>query len=140
VALAVFVFLVGELRISAAELVIGDVAVDLLFVQILHVSFIGKASVGGHDGAFLVDVLGDAQLLKTRFYLLQNWLQGMMLLAFAEGLSVNDDLVLFIHRGYAVIALDRALAGGHFGTFVIGQIALHFLDSLPPAHPWAVRL
>ena len=38
-ALAVFIFLVGELRISAAELVIGDVAIDLAFVQVLHIEF-----------------------------------------------------------------------------------------------------
>ena len=38
-ALAVFVFLVGELRILAAELIIGDVAIDLPFVQVLHIGF-----------------------------------------------------------------------------------------------------
>jgi len=40
----------------------------------------------------------------------------------------------------SVIALDRALAGGHLGTFIIGDVVLHFLAPLPPAHPWAVRL
>lgn len=39
VALAVFVFLVGELRISAAELIIRGVAIDLLLVQVLHIGF-----------------------------------------------------------------------------------------------------
>ncbi|MGY0552913.1 hypothetical protein ACW17M_06850 [Vreelandella sp. 2A-K22] len=41
---------------------------------------VSKASIGGHDGP-------DAQLLKTRFNLLQNWLQGVMFLAFIKGLT-----------------------------------------------------
>lgn len=37
---AVFVFLVLELRISTAEPVVWHVAVDLPFVQVLHVGFV----------------------------------------------------------------------------------------------------
>ena len=55
-----------------------------------------------------------------------------MFLAFAKGLGVDDDLVLLVHRGDPVIALDRALAGGHLGAFVIGDVALHFLVPFPP--------
>ena len=50
VPLAVFVLLVLELRISASEFVVRDVAVDLAFVQVLHVGFVGEAGVGGNDG------------------------------------------------------------------------------------------
>jgi hypothetical protein len=50
VALAVFVFLISELRISATELVIRDIAIDLPFVQILHVGFISEAGISSNDG------------------------------------------------------------------------------------------
>lgn len=139
-AFAVFVFLVLELRVATAEFVIGHVAVDLPFVQVLHVGFIGEAGVGRNDGALLVNVVGDTQLPEPSFDTLQHRLQGVVFLAFAKGLGVDDDLVFLVHRGHAVIALDRALAGGHFGAFVIGEVALHFLVPFPPAHPWAVRL
>ncbi|BBI50700.1 hypothetical protein HORIV_31210 [Vreelandella olivaria] len=92
-ALAVFVFLVGELRISAAELVIRDVAIDLLLVQVLHISFIGKACICGDGGAFLIDVFRNPQLLKTGFDRFQYGLQSVVLLAFAKGLGINDNLV-----------------------------------------------
>lgn len=66
-ALAVFVFLAGELGISAAELIIRDVAIDLLFVKVLHISFIGEAGIRSDDSAFLIDVFRNPQLLKTGF-------------------------------------------------------------------------
>tara|TARA_R110002167_G_scaffold206920_8_gene411077 strand:+ start:279 stop:536 length:258 start_codon:yes stop_codon:yes gene_type:complete len=70
---------------------------SLRLVKFIPYKFvIGKASIGGHDGAFLVDFFRNAQFLKTGFDRFQYGLQGVMFLAFAEGLSVNDDLVLFI--------------------------------------------
>jgi len=139
-ALAVFVFLVLELRVATAEFVVGHVAVDLPFVQVLHIGFVGEAGIGGNGGALLVDTVSDTQLPEASFHALQYRLQGVVFLAFAKGLGIDDDLVFSVHRGHAVIALDCALAGGHLGTFVIGEVALHFLVPLPPAHPWAVRL
>ena len=63
-----------------------------------------------------------------------------MLLALAKGLGVDDDLMLPVHCGHAVIALERALAGGHLGAFVIGDVALHFLAAFTLAHPWTLGL
>src|SRR5690606_39570487 len=140
VTLAVLVFLVLVLRGATAEFVVRHVAVDLPFVQVLHVGFVGEAGISGNDGTLLINVVCDAQLLEAGFHALQYRLQGVVFLAFANGLGVDDDLVLFIHRSHAVIALNRSLAGGHLGAFVIGDVALHFLVPFPPAHPWAVRL
>jgi len=64
----------------------------------------------------------------------------VVFLTFAEGLGIDDDLVFLVHRGHSVIALNRALTGGHLAAFVIGDVALHFLVSFPLAHPWAARL
>jgi len=61
-ALTVLGFLVCELGITASEVVVRDVTVDLMFVQVLHIGFVGEAGVGGHDRAGLIDVVGDAQL------------------------------------------------------------------------------
>jgi len=110
VAFAVLVLLVLELWIAAPELVVGNVAVDLTFVQVLHVRFVGEAGIGGDDGALLVDVLGNAQLFEAGFHGFQYGLQRVVFLPFPEGLGIYDDLVFHVHRGHAVVALDRALA------------------------------
>lgn len=56
VPLAVLVFLLGKPRVPATELIVRHIAVDLPLVQVLHIGFIGEASVSGDDGALLVDV------------------------------------------------------------------------------------
>jgi len=61
-ALTVLIFLLGELRITAAESVVWDVTVDLLLMQILHVRFVGEARVGGDNCAGLINIFGNAQL------------------------------------------------------------------------------
>ena len=58
-----------------------------------------------------------------------------MLLAFAKGLRIDNDLVFLVHRGHAVIALDCALARGHLGRFVIGDVAFDFFDAFAFTHP-----
>ena len=50
-ALTVLRFLLGELGITAAETVVRDVTVNLLFMQILHVRFANEAGVGGDNRA-----------------------------------------------------------------------------------------
>ncbi len=45
--LAILVFLVLELRVATAEFVVRHVAVDLPFVRVLHVGFVGEAGIGG---------------------------------------------------------------------------------------------
>ena len=140
VAFAVLVLLILELRIAAPEFVVGHVAIDLALMQVFHIHFVGEAGVGGDDGALLVDVLGNTQFLEAGFHGFQHRLQGVVFLPFPEGLGIDNNLMFLVHRGHAVVALDRALAGGHLGAFVIGEVALHFLAPLPPAHPWAVRL
>src|SRR5690554_3426179 len=139
-ALAVLVLLRGELRVTTTEAVVGDIAVDAALVQILHVGFVGEAGIRRHHCAGLVNLLGDAQLLKAGLDRLQHRLQGVMFLAFAEGLGVQDDLMFLVHRRHPVIALDRALAGGHLGGLIVREVALHFLEALPLAPPGVVRL
>ncbi len=38
-----------ELGVSATKLVVGDVGVDVVVTQVLHVAFVGEAGVGGDD-------------------------------------------------------------------------------------------
>lgn len=117
--LAVLVFLVLEFRIPAAKPVVRNIPVYLSLMQILYVSFVGEAGVGSNNSALLINTVGSTQFLEAGFDRFQYRLQGMVFLAFAESLRIDDDLVLLIHRGHAVIALDRAHAGGHLGTFVV---------------------
>ncbi len=52
--LAIFGFLIGKLGISTSELIVRDVAIDLVFMQILHVGFVGKAGICGYyDVSFI---------------------------------------------------------------------------------------
>lgn len=71
--LAVFFLLVFELGITAAKLIVGDVAVDLLFFNILHVGFVRVAGVGG-DYGMLIDVLFYAESLKPLVDIFQHGL------------------------------------------------------------------
>ena len=43
---------------------------------------------------------------------------------------MDDDLVLVIHHGYAIVALDHAVGGLHRGALVVGDIALYGLIRL----------
>ena len=131
--LAVLGFLAGKLRIAAAKAVVGDVAINVLFMQVLHVGFVGKTSIGRDNRASLINIVSDTQLFIALLNRLQHRLQGVVFLTFAKGLGIDDDLVFFVHRGHAVITLYCAFAGGHFAAFVIGDVALHFLAPLPLA-------
>ena len=48
----------------------------------------------------------------------------IVVLAVAEGLTMNNDLVLGIKEGLTVISLDSAVGGHHFGRIVVRKIAL----------------
>ena len=65
--LTVFGFLIGELRVSRSKLIVGDITIDLIVVQVLHVGLIGKAGIGGHNGTSFIDVITDLQALETVF-------------------------------------------------------------------------
>ena len=53
-----------------------------------------------------------------------------LFLGCTEGLGMDDDLVLVIHHGDTVIALDHAVGGLHGGTLIVGDIALYGLALL----------
>ena len=71
-ALAILVFLMGELGITAAELVVRHIAVDLAFMQVLHIRFVGEAGVGGDNRAGFINVVGDAQFFIALLNRLQH--------------------------------------------------------------------
>ena len=78
-ALAVFVFLVLELRVATAEFVVGHVAVDLPFVQVLHIGFVGEAGIRSDDSTSLVTAVSNAQFPESRFDGFQYRLQGVVI-------------------------------------------------------------
>jgi hypothetical protein len=140
--LAIFTFLILELRVSGAKLVVGYVGIYTILIDVMHIRFIREAGIGCNDGfvSTLEDVLVDTESLIAFFNGFGNRQQGMVLLAFAKGLCVNDNLVFPVYRCQSVITLDGAFAGGHLGAFVIGDITLHFLWSFAFPDPWAVGL
>ena len=52
-----------------------------------------------------------------------------MVLAIAEGLAMNNDLVLGINEGLAVISLDGAVGSHHGGRVIVRNITLFFSTS-----------
>src|SRR5512139_2939075 len=52
-----------------------------------------------------------------------------MVLPITEGLTMNNDLVLGINEGLAVISLDGPVRGHHFGRVVVRNITLFFSTS-----------
>src|SRR5690606_31719476 len=58
----------------------------------------------------------------------------MVLLTFTKYLRFNNNLVFLIDGRNTVITLNRALAGCHFGRFIIGNITLHLLWSFGLTH------
>ena len=53
----------GEFRVARAKLIIGDIAIDAVVVQVLHVRFVGIAGVGGDLRAREIQVIVNAQAL-----------------------------------------------------------------------------
>ena len=49
-----------------------------------------------------------------------------MVLAMSEGLTMNNHLVFGINQGLAVIPLDGAVGGHHFGRVIVRNITLIF--------------
>ena len=52
-----------------------------------------------------------------------------MVLAVTRGLTMNDDLVLGINEGLAIISLDGAVGGHHHGRVIVRHITPFFSTS-----------
>jgi len=57
--LPVLGLLILELRISAAELIVRNISIDLIVVQIRHICFIRKTRIGRYDRARFKDIIVD---------------------------------------------------------------------------------
>ena len=105
-------------------------------MQVLHVCLISKTGVSGEHRAGGINILADTKALVALSDKLCNRLKGMVFLAFTKSLRLDNHLMPLVHGGHPIIALDRALAGGHLGAFVISNITLHFPEAATFAHPW----
>src|SRR5690554_177633 len=138
--LSVFVFLLGKGLVARAKTVVGDIGVNTTVFQIFVVGIVREAGIGSDNNALFIDVIADTYAGIAVLHAGQNGLQSMVLLTFTEGLRFDNDLVLFVHRRHAVVALDGTFAGGHFGRLVVGDVALNFFRPLTLPHPWSCRL
>ena len=110
--------------IALPELAIRHIGIDALLHEALHVRFRVKAGIGGELG-FLEYV--SAKVLSGA---LDHGLEEFMFLGCAEGLGMDDDLMLVIHDGYPVIALDDPVGGLHGCALIVGDVALYGLAGL----------
>ena len=60
----VFVFLFIELGVATSKLVIGDIRIDTVSVQVLHVFLVGKPRISGDDSLRFQNVIADRQAFK----------------------------------------------------------------------------
>ncbi len=81
--------LIFEFGISLPEFIVRDVAVDIVFMQIFHIGFVGVTRIRSNERI----IQFDAKSFETIKDTLYDRLQGMMLLAFIEGLGVDNDLM-----------------------------------------------
>lgn len=88
----IFLLLIGEDWVAAAEAFKQDLAVGLPLVQVLHVGFVGNASVSGDNGSVLINRPCKSQSTVALLDPLQY--QSMALLTFAKSLGIDDDLML----------------------------------------------
>ncbi len=114
----------GETRITLTKHRIGNIAVDFVLEEILHVRFAVKAAVGD-ERRLLQDIVVIAELAHALARALEHRHEQPVLLRLAKSLCRNDDLMLRVHHGNPVVALDDALAGLHLGALIIGDVALH---------------
>jgi len=68
----VFFLVVDKTRVAGTKLVVRNISIDVFFMHILHIIFIGKACIGGNNNVFFKNILTQAQLLITLFYTFKN--------------------------------------------------------------------
>jgi hypothetical protein len=82
-------------------------------------------TVGGKDLPFKV-VRFMAKTLQVRQASGQHGRDMAMVLAVAEGLAMDNHLVLGIYEGLTVISLDGAVGSHHHGQIIVGNNTLSF--------------
>jgi len=117
-ALTVLGLLIGKLWISTTELIIWDIRVDLRFMQVFHVLFVRKPRIRRYDHIVFVNIIAQPEPLVTHFNRFKNGRERVMLLATAERLRINNDLMFLVCGGDAVVALDRAFTRLLLGSCV----------------------
>ena len=121
--------LLEKAGIPFAELDVGDVGVQLFPLAERQIGQAVIIAVGGE--LFALKVIGLlANGLHILFGTLQHGVQVVVVLA-ATRLSMDDDLVLFIHQCLRIVALDHAMRGGHPGRLVICYVALDLVPAFP---------
>lgn len=114
--------LIGEARVTRAELDIGDISIEaLLFAE----SKIGmRKIIAVRCEGLACEVVG--VLADLHHILLCSLHHGSQILVIlrAERLGVQDDLMLVIDQSLSVIALNDTMRGRHLGGFIIREIAL----------------
>jgi len=55
-ALTVLGFLMDKLRVTASKVIIWNIRIDTRFIEVLHITFIGKARIRGNDNLAVVNV------------------------------------------------------------------------------------
>ncbi len=105
------------------ELGVGYVSIDALLHEGLHILLRVEAGIGGELG--FVEYIGSADGSEIIPGALHHGFEQCLFLGCTISFGRDDDLVLVIHDGYAVVALDDPVGGLHRCTLVVGDIALY---------------
>lgn len=92
----------GKARIALAEVGVGNVAIDLVVLQVLEIGLAVQPGVGSHPDP-LQDILIASQRFEALAHALEHRRKQVVLLALPERLAVHHDLVSGIDHRHAVV-------------------------------------
>jgi len=114
--------LIGKAWITITKLDVGDLGIEVLLLAEGKVGMTEIIAVCREGLAFKI-VGRFADLEHILLGSLQHGSKVLMILS-AEGLSMQDDLMLVIDQGLGIVALNDAMRGRHLSRLIIGEIAL----------------
>jgi hypothetical protein len=119
----------GETFISFAKLQVGDIGIQVLILAPDQIGIGIIIAVRSQLSAFeIVSIF--ANYLHVLFCSHHHGRQILVILA-AGSLGMQDDLMLGIHQGLSVVALDHSMGGGHLDRLIIGEVALDLFPAFP---------
>ena len=117
-------FLIRKVRITFAEVDVGDVGVDLFILA--HIQTVERmiVAIGGELLSLKIGFIL-ANRCQILFRIFQHRSEIFVILA-SECFSSKNDLMLGIDQRLGIVALNDAVGGGHLDRFIVNHIALDF--------------
>jgi hypothetical protein len=120
----------GIAGVPPAEKPVRDISIQAQLLAFPQIGVAVVVGVGGEDFSGKV-LLTMPQALKILYRAIQHGRPMGMILTPAEGFGVDDDLVLAINEGLAIISLDNTMGRFHLGRLVVGEVTANLFARGP---------